>query len=194
VKPLLIVLNGTSSAGKTTLAAAVAEQCPTPLQVSGVDTFLALQPDSMFAPPGSDVPSDGFTWCAVEVEGREAWAVRPGRKGEALMRAVHAYWAACAQEGIHQVVDHVLLSEAMAADLQERLQPHDPLFVDVRCPLNVVDQRERERGDRLIGQGRGIGATVHDFLTYDVHVDTSLMRPEHAAEVVLAAVRRRIHP
>lgn len=194
MKPLLIVLNGTSSAGKTTLATALQTQCATPLQISGVDTFLALQPDSMFAPPGSDVASDGFTWCRVEVEGRAAWTVRPGRKGEALMRAAHAYWAACAEEGIHQIVDHVLLSEAMAADLRERLAGYDPLFVGVHCPLDVVDRREGERGDRLIGQGRGIGATVHDFLTYDVHVDTSLMRPHQAAEVVLAAARRRGPP
>lgn len=188
------MLNGTSSAGKTTLATALQAQCSTPLQISGVDTFLALQPDAMFAPPGSDAPCDGFTWCPLEVEGKPAWTVRPGPTGEALMRAAHAYWAACAEEGIHQVIDHVLLSEAMAADLRARLSGYDPLLVEVGCPLDVVDQRERDRGDRLIGQGRGIGATVHDFLTYDVHVDTSLVRPEQAAEVVLAAVRERQYP
>ena len=191
VKPILIVLNGTSSAGKTTLATSLRERCSTPLQVSGVDTFLALQPESMFAPPGSETPTEGFTFCAVEVDGLPAWTVRPGPAGEALMRAVHAYWAACAAEGIPQVVDHVVLSEAMAFDLKERLSAFDPLLVAVRCPLDVVDQRERERGDRLVGQGRGIGAHVHDFLTYDVQVDTSLMSPDEAADVVLAAARDR---
>ena len=65
VKPILIVLNGTSSAGKTTLATALRARCSTPLQVSGVDTFLALQPESMFAPPGSQTPTEGFTFCAT---------------------------------------------------------------------------------------------------------------------------------
>lgn len=190
-KPVLIVLNGTSSAGKTTLARSLRERCSTPLQVSGVDTFLALQPESMFAPPGSETPTEGFTFCAVEVDGLPGWTVRPGPSGEALMRAVHAYWAACAAEGIPQVVDHVLLSEAMALDLRDRLSPYDPLLVAVECPLDVVDQRERERGDRLVGQGRGIGASVHDHLTYDVQVDTSLMSPDDAADIVLAAARAR---
>lgn len=188
---MLIVLNGTSSAGKTTLATALQARCSTPLQVSGIDTFLALQPESMFAPPGSKTPTEGFTFCAVEVEGQPAWTVRPGPEGEALMRAVHAYWAACAAEGIAQVVDHVMLSQAMALDLKVRLSPYDPLLVAVKCPLDVVDQRERDRGDRLVGQGRGIGARVHDFLTYDVQVDTSLMDPDEAADVVLAAARAR---
>lgn len=191
VKPMLIVLNGTSSAGKTMLAAALQARWSTPLQVSGIDTFLALQPESMFAPPGSKTPTEGFTFCAVEVEGLPAWTVRPGPAGEALLRAVHAYWAACAAEGIAQVVDHVMLSEAMALDLKDRLAAYDPLFVGVRCPLDVVDQRERDRGDRLVGQGRGIGASVHDFLAYDVEVDTSVMGPDEAADLVLAAARER---
>lgn len=190
-KSVLIVLNGTSSAGKTTLATSLQARCSTPLQVSGVDTFLALQPESMFAPPGSVTPTEGFTFCAVEVDGLPAWTVRPGTAGEALMRAVHAYWAACAAEGIPQIIDHVLLSEGMALDLRDRLSPYDPLLVGVRCPLGVVDQRERERGDRLVGQGRGIGARVHDHLTYDVQVDTSLLSPDEAADVVLAAARAR---
>lgn len=185
------MLNGTSSAGKTTLATSLQARCSTPLQVSGVDTFLALQPESMSAPPGSKTPTEGFTFCAVEVEGRPAWTVRPGPAGEALMRAVHAYWAGCAAAGIDQVVDHVMLSQAMALDLTERLSAYDPLLVGVRCPLDVVDQRERDRGDRLVGQGRGIAASVHDFLAYDVEVDTPVMGPDEAADVVLAAARGR---
>ncbi len=184
---MLNVLHGTSSAGKTSLR----ERCSTPLQVFGVDTFLALQPDSLFAPPGSETRTEGFTFCAMEVDGLPGWTVRPGPAGEALMRAVHAYGAACAAEGIPQVVDHVLLSQAMALDLRDRLALYDPLLVAVECPLDVVDQRERERGGRLGGQGRGMSAGVHDHLTYDVQVDTSLMSPLEAADVVLGAARAR---
>lgn len=192
MKPLLVVLNGTSSAGKTTLATALQALVPTRVQVSGVDSFLAFQPDSMFAAPDADEVSDGFTWLPAEVEGRPGWVVRPGPAGHALLSAVHAFWAACAEQGIDQVVDHVLLTEDMTRDLRTRLAPHEPLYVGVRCPLDVVDQREADRGDRLIGQGRGIGGIVHGFMPYDLEVDTSVTSPEDAARLVLdAAVRRR---
>jgi len=35
------------------------------------------------------------------------------------------------------------------------------LFVGVRCPLAVAEQRERERGDRLVGLARGLFDGVH---------------------------------
>jgi len=82
------------------------------------------------------------------------WDVVLGAKGLRFVRAVRQYWAASAAEGI----DHVLLSSAMAADLMTRLGPHRPLYVGVRCPADVIDERERQRGDRVIGQGRGIGS------------------------------------
>lgn len=56
---------------------------------------------------------------------------------------------------------------------------------------DVLDQRERDRGDRFIGQGRGVGATVHDFLIYDVEVDTSALAASDAAAVVLSALQSR---
>jgi len=86
------------------------------------------------------------------------WDVVLGAKGLRFVRAVRQYWAASAAEGINQVIDHVLLSSAKAADLMTRLGPHRPLYVGVRCPADVIDERERQRGDRVIGQGRGIGS------------------------------------
>ena len=185
-----VVLNGTSSAGKTTLARALQDAWPGPLQVSGLDTFLGSQGRQMFAVPGA-APSDGFTWQRCTVEGVDAWAVVPGPRGAALLRAAHAFWAACADEGLDQVVDHVLLTRAAADDLAIRLAGRDVLWVGVHCPLAEVDRRERERGDRLVGQGRGIAATVHDHRAYDVEVDTSLLSPQQAAAVVLDALAQR---
>jgi chloramphenicol 3-O phosphotransferase len=188
---VLIVLNGTSSSGKSTLADALRVHAPVPLQVSGVDTFLALQPSEMFAAPDDTAASDGFTWVPVQVEGVSAFDVRPGPAGEALLRAAHRFCAACASYGVAQVIDHVLLSRSMADDLQEQLRSYEPLYVAVHCPLDVLDQRERDRGDRIVGQGRGISLRVHDYLDYDLEIDTSRTAADDAARTILAAVSER---
>lgn len=188
--PMTIVLNGTSSSGKSSIAAALQQLLPVPVQVSGIDTFLALQPAAMFALPGAPGPCEGFTWSPVEVEGVACWNVTAGARGEALTRAIHQYWAASAAEGLDQVIDHVILNAMLAADLQRRLAPYEPLYVGVRCPLDVIDKRERDRGDRVIGQGRGIGGHVHDYLDYDVEVDTSTTDPDDAARAIASRVPR----
>jgi len=57
-------------------------------------------------------------------------------------------------------------------------------FVGVHCPLEELEQRERARDDRPIGQARAQLAYVHRQETYDVEVDT------HAGKAAESIVRR----
>ncbi|HRL14697.1 MAG TPA: hypothetical protein PKX07_22635, partial [Aggregatilineales bacterium] len=43
----------------------------------------------------------------------------------------------------------------------------------IRCPLAVLEQRERDRKDRTLGQARAQFDVIHAGKTYDVEVDTS---------------------
>ena len=110
-----VVLNGTSSAGKTSLAHALPAVWDGPLQVSGIDTFLACQDPRMFR------GDRGFRWESTTVEGLPGEVLVPGEDGEAVLRAAHRFWAAAHREGVDQVVDHVLLSQQMADDLRAQL-------------------------------------------------------------------------
>jgi chloramphenicol 3-O phosphotransferase len=58
-------------------------------------------------------------------------------------------------------------------------------------PLAIAEQRERERGNRIVGTVRGQQALVHTFRKYDVEVDTSIATPRECAEAILAALDAR---
>jgi chloramphenicol 3-O phosphotransferase len=58
----------------------------------------------------------------------------------------------------------------------------------VRCPLEVVLRRERERKDRTIGQAEAQHAVVHRWGGYDVEVDTSELSAEEAAARIGSAL------
>ena len=62
------------------------------------------------------------------------------------------------------------------------------LFVGVRCPLDVVLQRELERKDRTLGQAEAQFAVVHRWGNYDVEVDTSVLAPDDAAAQIESAL------
>ena len=184
-----IVLNGTSCSGKSSIAAALQELWPGPLQVTGIDTFLTAQSERFFAFDGRLVA--GFSWVPVTIDGQSAFDVVPGPLGLGMIRASHAYWAACADAGLDQVIDDVWLVPDQPAGLQNALFAANVLWVGVHCPLVVDEQRERERGDRIVGTVRGQHALVHTFRTYDVDVDTSVATSRECAEAILTELAAR---
>ena len=74
---------------------------------------------------------------------------------------------------------------------RDALAAANPLWVGVHCPLFVAEQRERERGDRIVGTARGQHARVHTFREYDLDVDTSVTAPRQCAEAILTALDAR---
>ncbi len=181
-----IVLNGTSSSGKSSIAAELQELWPGPLQVSGLDTFLSVQSRPFFASDGRTVA--GFSWLPVTVAGQPAFDVVSGPLGLGMIKASHAYWAACSAAGLDQVIDDVWLVPDQPAGLQRALAAARTLWVGVHCPLPVAAQRERDRGDRTVGTARGQYGVVHTHQAYDVDLDTSAATPRHCAQAILTAL------
>ena len=138
-----IVLNGTSCSGKSSIAAALQELWRRPLQVTGIDTFLASQSKRFFAIDGR--VAAGFSWVPVTVDGRPAFEWVPGPLGLGMIKASHAYWAACAGAGLDQVIDDVWLVPDQPAGLRDALFAVNTLWVGVHCPLAITEQRERAR-------------------------------------------------
>ena len=66
------------------------------------------------------------------------------------------------------------------------------LFVGVRCPLAVAEQRERARGDRAPGGARVFHGLVHALVAthgrYDLEIDTSTCSPEEGAARIQEAL------
>ena len=55
----------------------------------------------------------------------------------------------------------------------------------------ILDARERERGDRVLGRVRGLTEIVHGFCSYDLTVDTAALPPEACVAEIVAALARR---
>ena len=79
-----IVLNGPSCSGKSSIAAALQERWPRPLQSTGIDTFLASQSDRFFAIDGT--LTDGISWVPTTVDGMPAYDIVPGESKTAKYR------------------------------------------------------------------------------------------------------------
>jgi len=94
--------------------------------------------------------------------------------------------AAMARAGNNLIVDDVLLENEMAeyAALLANVTFH---AVGVFAPLDVLEARERERGDRLVGLARWQYDRVHQGKRYDLELDTSKATAMECAERIKRA-------
>ena len=117
-----------------------------------------------------------------------------GDVGRLTLRGMRRSVAAIAAVGLDVVVDDLLLEPAFLDDYLEALDAFAVTFVGVRCPLDVVNARERSRPDRFPGTAEAHAELVHGGCRYDVEVDTSQHPPRHCAEMVLAAANAGTTP
>lgn len=166
------MLNGASSSGKSSLLRALQEELVEPYLEAGLDKFLWTLPRRYLSAP---------LW--NEVLGH---ADRAGAVGHGLVRGMHAAWAALARAGNGVLADHVLVERDWLDDCVDRLAGLPSVFVGVVCPLSVLEERERARSDRTVGQARLQHAVVHRGARYDLVIDTSRLSAEQAAKEVAA--------
>ena len=182
----VIVLNGTSSSGKSTLAAALQAALPDPWLVIGIDTVVFALPKRYLHQPGW---SEVFRYVRPDGRSDGPFRIETGPLGETLVAGMHRAVAALAGTGLSVIVDHVILERAWLDDLRQRFEDLDWRLVAVRCPLAIVEQRERDRRDRTIGQAAAQFAVVHGHgATYDIEVDTSVLTADEAAARIVTAL------
>ena len=59
------------------------------------------------------------------------------------------------------------------------------LFVGVKCPLHILERREKARKNRVSGLARYQFNRVHKSAVYDVEVDTSEITAAQAARKIV---------
>ncbi|MEL0066317.1 MAG: AAA family ATPase [Gammaproteobacteria bacterium] len=185
----VIFLNGTSSAGKTTLALALQELLPEPYQHVALDQFRDGMPArfrGLNSPAGS-AGQRGLNVVPVTLPGGEAYTeVRFGEDGQRLLRGMRRAIATMAAEGINIIIDDIILSPVFLDDYLEVMKDTTLYFVGVRCPLAVIASREAARPGRFPGTAESHFELCHAHNEYDIEVDTSVTSPAVCAGDVIA--------
>jgi chloramphenicol 3-O phosphotransferase len=183
VTRVIILLNGASSAGKTTLAKALQDALPTPYLVIGIDTVVFALPHRYVNDPAHWREIYRYTYQDGRLSGI---AIEP--YGDRLVRGMHRAVAALAGSGLDVIVDHVVSEPPWRADIERAWAGLDVLRVGVLCPLEIAEERERSRANRTLGWARAHADTVHTTVDYDLTVDTSRGSPAECAALIASAV------
>lgn len=166
----VIVLNGGSSSGKTTLARYLQGILPGAWLLVGIDHFLWTLPPHLYGDPDGITFTDGV--------------VSVGSTFRSLSDGYRRAVATLADEA-DVIVDEVFIrGGAEQEEWRSVLGSITTLWVGMRCSPEEAERRNVARGDRMHGLAFAQARSAHVGVTYDVEVDTTDLSTEEAAAVV----------
>ena len=189
----IILLNGSSSAGKTTLAITLQQLLPDPWHHIALDQFrdgMGGRYRGLNSPAGTP-GARGLNVVPVAHGNDRVTEVRFGDLGKQVLRGMRRAIAAFAAEGNNVIIDDLMFEPAFLFDYVEALTGFDVLFVGVRCPIDVVNAREARRPGRFPGTATSHFDVVHSHCVYDIEVDTGVGTPRQCAEQIIARLNAR---
>ncbi|MHA2855508.1 chloramphenicol phosphotransferase CPT family protein [Paenibacillus lautus] len=91
--------------------------------------------------------------------------------------------------GLNVIVDTVIENDKWFNDYLDVLIDYPTLFVGVICSKEELTRREQLRGDRMIGLANSQFDKVYCFNEYDLEVNTEDLNPTECAEKILNFIK-----
>lgn len=156
----VILLNGPSSSGKSSLAKALQalmrERGSRAWEVVSIDDFMKTDPmETIYEDDVFEISGD---LCA--------------RAREIL------------ETGAGVIIDHVITSERIFRQLADSVRDYPLRLVHVTCPLRILREREKARGDRCPGSAESSARYLFPKTGYEVTADTGCTAPRENAAFI----------
>lgn len=167
----VILLNGPSSSGKSSIGLAMLPLLEEPWFFVPVDVISGLR---------STVHRNSLDDAEVE-----AMLTR-------TRRGYHRTVAALASVGNNVIMDYPLSEPWRLADLLVVLDGYEVALVDVMCSPDELKRREQRRGDRPVGLATL--QRVYEHADRDLTIDTTTSSPEECAATIVNRLATLTHP
>ncbi len=164
MKKQIILLNGPSSSGKSTLAKALQKRTEEKgnerYEIVSIDDFLKMTTqDTIYEDDVFEIS------CALCERVLELMKTAPG-----------------------VIIDHVITSRRIFEQLKQMLGTYPLRTVQVTCPLEVLRQREEARKNRCLGSAEASYEYLYPKDGYDLTVDTHRMSAAQCALEIYEAL------
>ncbi len=160
--PHAIILNGTSSAGKSSIARALQDKLE--------GCYLHFQMDVFW----DMVPSH------VEANTQNFPHIKSAIKDSAHALLKHHH---------NLIIDCVGLPNQIQ-EMQESFKAFHVTLIAVKASLECLESREKQRGDRKIGLAHSQFLDVYQNIDYDLEVDTTILTENESAEMILKLISK----
>ena len=179
-KARIVFLNGVGSVGKGSIAKAQQTITNAPYLHVEMDAFVQMLPEASFKHPS------GMLFETVYENSKPQVVIKTGPVGARALKGMRHAIAAMAAQGNNLIVDEVMFGhESNArAEYAKLLKPFEVFMVGVFASLDILEARELQRGDRMIGLARWQYDRVHKDMKYDLEIDTDKTTPVEGAQKI----------
>ena len=186
----ILLLIGTSSAGKSTLAKELQAILPDHYLVLGLDAVFRMVAPRWGGGLGEPLSVQGFRY--THSLGEPIVTIRYGAVGRAVLDGMHHTVAAFAQAGTNVIVDDMLLDRDLLSGWARALAPYQTYLVKVHASLATLEERETHRRNPA-GLARGHYA-VNDVPVFDRLIDTTTTAAVDAANNLVTWLQANPQP
>ena len=164
-KGKIIILNGVSSSGKTTLAKVIQDQSPIPLYKLDIDDFILMSPEKF-----NDYENNDFSV-------QYAFASK-------FFYVVKLY----SDLGFNIVAPYMFFKNSdTLQEFKKLLSDYPILIVNMTCPVEELNKRELSRGDRKTGSAEEQLQLLETQFNNSITVDNFSNTNEECAEMIIKA-------
>lgn len=162
-KGKIIILNGVSSSGKTTLAKVIQDQSPIPLYKLDIDDFILMSPEKF-----NDYENKDFSV-------QHAFASK-------FFHVVKLF----SDMGFNIVAPIMFFKNSdLLKELKVILKKYPVLIVNITCPVEELNKRELSRGDRKTGSAEEQLKLLETQFDNSITVNNFESTNEECAEMIL---------
>ena len=164
---VVIILNGTSSSGKSSIAQEIVNLIEVPIIHAQVDTFFDMFDFSKFK-----TGSDAF------------------KASKIAFSLFDSSISDICKQDFPIVVDTVFERFEYYQNAMSVIKGRDVYLIGVYCPLTELCVREKKRGDRKLGLASEQFDNVHADKQYELEVDTSKLSSSACAKKIIQLVNK----
>lgn len=184
----VILLNGPSAAGKSSIQAAF-QQCMMP------NLWIKVGIDNLFDKPMPDITPENIAFwqspnpirwveSTTDSQNNPIITLFIGEHGDRVAYGMNSAIAAYAQAGCNVIVDYIAYKKEWLDDLRTKLQTIKTYWVKVTIPLEILEAREMARATSPKGHARSHSDYVYWDISYDLEVQSDKHSAQEIADII----------
>jgi chloramphenicol 3-O phosphotransferase len=186
---IVLILNGPSASGKSSIQKAFQS-------LMMPDLWIKHGIDSLFDGPLPDITPDNLEYWQTKnairwvttTKDKDNNNVIPlfiGDQGDKVAYGMNSAIFAYAQNGNNVIVDYIAYKKEWLDDLRKKKPENINIYyIKVNIPLEILEQREKNRGTSPVGHARSHYDIIDWDISYDLEIDSGTESPEQIAEKI----------